>query len=254
MMSARTVLLGILGWQMLLYASAARTSFWNYQSYQTLATQAMRAATVDHPGAIPELRLAGSITAGIAGFASMFWVAVLFAPSLERVWRSDPMDSFLTAQTLLPTTPEALIGRQLVREAEAVRRQDIETALALWDRDGVIRDDAFTPSDPQDDRVWSGRAEIRRRYEEEFRRRHYKQLRHLNLVVTFQSDRDATIVNDLDALIESDSHPSHVVLDKSDRWTLRRVGDEWRFVGLEVNRAPLSGIRADQLAARRREP
>ncbi|HET9831517.1 MAG TPA: hypothetical protein VFP91_07405, partial [Vicinamibacterales bacterium] len=254
MMSARTVLLAILGWQTLLYASAARTSFWNYRSYRTEATQAMRAASRDHPGALSELRLAGSITVGIAGFVSLFWVAVLFAPSVERVWRSDPMESFLTAQTLLPNTPETLIGRQLVREADAVRRQDIDTALALWDRDGVIRDEAFTPENPEDDRVWNGRDDIRRRYEQEFQLRRYKRLRHLNLVVTFQSDHDATVVNDLDALIESDRQSSHVVLDKSDRWTLHRVSDEWRIVGLEVNRASRAGTQADQVAAGRREP
>jgi cellulose synthase/poly-beta-1,6-N-acetylglucosamine synthase-like glycosyltransferase len=255
MLSARTMLAGILAWQAMLYASAARTSLWNYQSYRIATTPAIRGTTGDRPGAMPEFRLASSVTIAVAMFVGLFWVAVVFAPTLERVWRSNPMGNFLDAQTLLPPTPEALVVRQLVREADAARRQDVDTALTLWDPSGVIRDYAFTQENPDDDRVWSGREEIRRRYEQEFRLRRYKSLRHLNPVVTFQGDRAATIVNDLDAVIESDSHPAHVVLDKTDRWTLHRVGNEWRIVKLEVNRAPRAEEQgtANQLADGGRE-
>jgi glycosyl transferase family 2 len=254
-LSARTVLSGILAWQAMLYASAGRSSLWNYQSCRIAATSAPRVASVDRPDALPEFRLAHSVVAAAAMFVGLFWVAVLFAPTLERAWRSNPTGSFLDAQTLLPSTPEALVIRQLVREADAARRQDIDTALALWDTSGVIRDYAFTPQNPDDDHVWSGRDEIRQRYEQEFRLRRYKSLRHLNPVVTFQSDRTATIVNDLDALIESESRAAHVVLDKTDRWTLHRVGAEWRILKLEVNRAPRAEEQraANQFAQGRRE-
>jgi hypothetical protein len=91
---------------------------------------------------------------------------------------------------------------------------------------------------------------VRARYEQEFRLRHYRELRHLNLTVTFHGADEATIVNDLDALIESNEEAARVQLDKSDRWTLRRQNGQWRIVMLEVNRAarPSAGPSATHLA------
>jgi glycosyltransferase involved in cell wall biosynthesis len=239
LVGARTVLLGMLAWQGVLYASAARTSLWNYQSYQQVPEHFARlsVAPSQRSASMPEFRLAGVVAGTAAAFAGLFWVAVLVAPSLERVWQADPLDDFISARTLLPPSPEAIVGRQLVREADAARRQDLKTALALWDPEGVIRDYAFTPDLPDDDHVWLGGEAIRRRYEEEFRLRRYRQLRHLNLAVTFRGDDEATIVNDLDATIETDQQAARVLLNRTDRWTFRRTGEEWRIVKLEVNRA-----------------
>jgi hypothetical protein len=102
--------------------------------------------------------------------------------------------------------------------------------------------------------VWLGGEAIRRRYEEEFRLRRYRRLRHLNLAVTFRGDDEATIVNDLDATIETDQQAARVLLNRTDRWTFRRTGEEWRIVKLEVNRArrsPDAGT-ATQLTVTRR--
>jgi hypothetical protein len=205
---------------------------------------------------MPEFRLAGVVAGTAATFAGLFWVAVLVAPSLERVWQADPLDDFISARTLLPPSPEAIVGRQLVREADAARRQDLKTALALWDPQGEIRDYAFTPDLPEDDHVWLGGEAIRRRYEEEFRLRRYRQLRHLNLDVTFRGDDEATIVNDLDATIETDQQAARVLLNRTDRWTFRRTGEEWRIVKLEVNRArrsPDEGTATRLTVTRRQE-
>jgi cellulose synthase/poly-beta-1,6-N-acetylglucosamine synthase-like glycosyltransferase len=238
-LSARSVLLAMLAWQGLVYASAARTSLWSYLSYRVPAPAARTPRTHDWTrAALSELRLAGRVLMASALFASLFLVSVLLAPTLERVWQADPLDEFIAAKTLLPPTAESGVARALVREAEAARRQDVETAVALWDRDGVIRDDAFTPDVTDDDQVWRGTAQIRQRYEREFTLRRYRRLRHLNLTVTFNPDDTATIVNDLDALIDTDDGAAQVSLPKSDRWTLRKTPDGWRIVALEVNRAP----------------
>lgn len=236
--SARTILAGMLAWQGVLYASAARTSFWNYRSYVQAPRRFAWSTVRDRARSFSELRLAGRVMVPAAMFGGLFWIAVLLAPSIERVWRSDPLNEFITAPSLLPPTSEAVVGQQLVREADAARRQDIDTALALWDSDGVIRDHGFTPDVPDDDHVWRGRAEIRQRYQQEFELRRYRRIRHLNLTVTFHGDDEATIVNDLDALIETPRGTSRVLLTNTDRWTLRRQADGWRIVSLDVNRAP----------------
>jgi hypothetical protein len=196
--------------------------------------------------------MAAAVALGATAMAVLFWMAVLSAPSLERVWRADPLEEFVVARTLVTPLAAETVGAQLVREAEAARRQDLSAALALWDSQGVIKDAMFTPDVPDDDRLWTGSDGIRARYEQEFRLRHYRELRHLNLTVTFHGDDEATIVNDLDAVIEGNSEAARVKLNKSDRWTLRRMNGQWRIVMLEVNRAvrPSTGPTAGRLAAK----
>ena len=72
--------------------------------------------------------------------------------------------------------------------------------------------------------------------------------------MTFHGSDEATIVNDLDAVIESNSEAARVKLNKSDRWTLHRINGQWRIVMLEVNRAPRpsTGPTAESLAAKGR--
>jgi hypothetical protein len=103
--------------------------------------------------------------------------------------------------------------------------------------------------------VWQGLDGIRQRYEQEFDLRRYRRLRHLNLAVTFRSDNEATVVNDLDALIETNQGIAHVALNRTDRWTLHRNADEWRIVKLEVNRATrlADASAGDQLVITRRQ-
>jgi cellulose synthase/poly-beta-1,6-N-acetylglucosamine synthase-like glycosyltransferase len=250
-LSARTVLISMLGWQGILYASAARTSFWNYRAHQVAVppTSGFAFASLTHPSALTERRLSVLVGFMSFAFAGLFWVAVVFAPTIERVWQSDPLNEFISARTLLPSSPEALVDRQLVLEADAARRQDIDAAIALWDPDGVIRDCAFTPDDSDDDQVWKGVSEIRHRYADEFQLRRYRRLTHVNLAVTFQGEDDATIVNDLDAVIESAHEVAHVRLNKTDRWTLHRRNGQWRIVQLEINRAARAPEPAGPLVA-----
>jgi len=246
-LSARLVLIAMLAWQGLLYASAARTSLWNLETAEPGTGQltSVIAAPFDSTRLVSEPRLATVVGLASVAFAALFWVAVVFAPSMERIWRTDPLDTFLTSPALLPPSPESLVARQLVREAEAARRHDVDTALALWDPHGVIHDYAFTPDRTDDDRIWIGLGQVRQRYEDELQARRYRRLRHLNLAVTFDGDDQATIVNDLDAVIESDRQAAHVRLTRSDRWRLRRVNGDWRIVQLEINRTPREPTDAD---------
>jgi hypothetical protein len=256
--SARSIFVLMLGWQFLIYSSAARSGIWSYRAYGPSAAilDPFSASTVSgyFGRSVSEWRMAAAVGLGATAMAVLFWMAVLSAPSLERVWRADPLEEFVVARTLVTPHPAETVGAQLVREAEAARRQDLSAALALWDSHGVIKDAMFTPDVPDDDRLWTGSDGIRARYEQEFRLRHYRELRHLNLVVTFHGSDEATIVNDLDAVIESNSEAARVKLNKSDRWTLHRINGQWRIVMLEVNRAPRpsTGPTAESLAAKGR--
>jgi cellulose synthase/poly-beta-1,6-N-acetylglucosamine synthase-like glycosyltransferase len=251
--SARSTFVLLLGWQFLIYASAARSGIWSYRAYSPSAAIVDRFSVSRISGyfgrSISEWRMASAVALSATGLAVLFRIAVLSAPSLERVWRTDPLDEFVAARTLVPPQPSETVGAQLIREADAARRQDVAAALGLWDSQGVIKDAMFTPDVPDDDRIWIGFDGIRARYEQEFRLRHYRELRHLNLSVTFHGADEATIINDLDALIESNEEAARVQLDKSDRWTLRRHNGHWRIVMLEVNRVvrPSAGPTAARL-------
>jgi hypothetical protein len=155
--SARSMFLVMLAWQCLIYLSAARSSVWNYRSYATPVGAERLAWRV--PGEVlrvwvPEWRMASTVAALTAGFGFLFWIAVVYAPTLERAFRSDPFNQFLSATTLLPATPESEVAAQLVREADAARRHDVSAALTLWDAEGVVRDDMFTPDTEADDKWW----------------------------------------------------------------------------------------------------
>ena len=250
-LSASGLLVALLIWQMVIFASAVRSSIWNYRACRTATDSPGRFSfrTVGHRLGLfdVEWKLARSHAIAAGGAVALFYVAVLFAPTIEQVWRLDPLDRLIAVRTLLPPRGEEAAAAQLVREADAVQRQDLDAVLALWDPRGVIKDDAFTPDVTADDRVWSGIDGIRQRYREEFERRQYKQLRHEHLTITsFGKDR-AVIVNDLDAVIEVDRRTDHIQLSKTDRWTLVRHAGRWRIVMLETNRAPTRPELADGL-------
>jgi cellulose synthase/poly-beta-1,6-N-acetylglucosamine synthase-like glycosyltransferase len=241
-LSASGVLFALLIWQMVIFASAVRSSIWNYRACRTATDLPGRSSfrTVGHRLGLfdVEWKLARSHALAAGGAVALFYVAVLFAPTIEQVWRLDPLDRFIAVRTLLPARGEEAAAVQLVREADAVQRQDLDAVLALWDPRGVIKDDAFTPDVAGDDRVWSGIDGIRQRYREEFERRQYKELRHEHLTITSDGKDRAVIVNDLDAVIEVDRRTDHIRLSKTDRWTLVRRAGQWRIVMLETNMAP----------------
>jgi hypothetical protein len=242
--SARGTLLALLAWQTVIFASAARSSFWNYRACSVAATTSPKRfafRSVGHRIGLSEgeWRLARSHGLAASAAVALFSVAVLFAPTLEQIWRLDPLGYFLPLETLLPSQGGNGAAAQLVREANAVQRQDIETAVGLWDPQGVIRDDRFTPDVQDDDHVWSGIDGVRQRYQDEFRLRRYRGLNHQDLAVTLVGPDKAIIVNDLDAVIETASGTEHVRLPRTDRWTLIREQGRWRIVMLEINRAPV---------------
>ena len=247
-LSARAVLLGLLAWQMVLFASAVRSSVWNYR--------ACRAASLSPSATLTFRNVAGRLFEGewklarahgfaAGGAAALFYVAILFAPNVEQIWRGDPLGQFIPVHTLLPPRSAEAAAAALIREADAVQRQDLQAALALWDPRGVIKDDRFTPDNPDDDRVWTGLDGIRQRYTEEFQQRHYRKLSHQDLVITMVTPDKAVIVNDLDALIDADNRLDHVRLDKTDRWTLVRERGHWRIAMLESNRARMAPAVSD---------
>jgi cellulose synthase/poly-beta-1,6-N-acetylglucosamine synthase-like glycosyltransferase len=237
--SAQFTLVIMLVWQMFIYASAVRTSVWSYAAQQPLPLWVRPAAGMLrlHPF-LSEWQMSRSLRVGAVAFAGLFWVAVLLAPTQERVFRADPFGVFLPARSLIVSTPEDTVAAQLLREADAARRQDVRSALALWDPLGTIRDEMFTPDEPDDDRVWTGADQVRARYEEEFEVRRYRTLRHHNLRVQYRGADEAIVVNDLEAVFDTHQDTAHVQLSQSDRWTLRRRAGRWQIVMLEVNRAP----------------
>jgi cellulose synthase/poly-beta-1,6-N-acetylglucosamine synthase-like glycosyltransferase len=249
-LSARSALLGLLAWQMVLFASAVRSSIWNYRSCRAASlspsAQLTFRAVADRLGLFEgEWKLARAHGVAAGGAVALFYVAVLFAPTVEQIWRSDPLGRLIPARTLLPPRSTEAAAAALIREADAVQRQDLQAALALWDPKGVIKDDRFTPDIPDDDRVWRGMDGIRQRYTEEFQQRHYRKLSHQDLVITLVTPDKAIIVNDLDAVIDADDRSDHVRLDKTDRWTLIRDGGQWRIVMLESNRARIAPVVRD---------
>jgi cellulose synthase/poly-beta-1,6-N-acetylglucosamine synthase-like glycosyltransferase len=236
--SAQLTLVVMLGWQTFIYASAVRSSLWSFAAQRPPSLRVSRAARLHrvHPF-LSEMQMSRSVSVGAAAFAGLFWIAVLLAPTHERLFRADPFDQFIAAQALVVATPEDTVGAQLLREADAAQRQDVKSVLSLWDPQGTIRDAMFTPEVPDDDRVWTGLEGVLARYEEEFQLRRYHKLRHHNLRVSYRGADEATVVNDLEAVIETGQRTAHIHLRDTDRWTLRRRGNRWKIVMLEVNRA-----------------
>jgi hypothetical protein len=181
----------------------------------------------------------------------MLFLATDQAPTMERVFRADPLNQFIAAPSVQQTTPEAEAGAILVAESDATRRGDADRALSLWSPAGVIVDENFSPSDSRTHHVWSGPDGLRERYITEFRMRHYLELSHLNLNIAIE-DGNAIIVNDLDAIVQDKGAASakRVHLPQSDRWFLRLTDGRWQIVRLELNRAP----KGAQLAQKRDSP
>jgi cellulose synthase/poly-beta-1,6-N-acetylglucosamine synthase-like glycosyltransferase len=235
------VMAGLLFWQSLIYVSAPIGSVWGRRSE-------LRAL---HPAYLSSTRTTGQrfssmitdrrVAAGVAGLAALgalvFYLAVFFAPEEEEIFRTNPERLAFIPEGMMNAQPETLIKAVQYFEKEAALEGNVDAALALWDPQGIVRDENYTPSDPNDDRVWVGLDGVRRRYAEEFGTRRYLSLAHTDASVIIEGDR-AVIVNDLKAVIETPSGIQHVFLSRGDHWTLTRGEKGWRISELIVNRAP----------------
>lgn len=248
--SARTLVVALLVWQALIYFCTVQSTLWDYG--QRLARPDLRQPEFRSLGhafgrSLTERRTAVWVLACILGLGGGWYVAREQAPIAERLFRADPLNQFVHAPSLMSATPLERAGAVLVAEADVAKRGDLESALALWASDGVVVDENYTPNDPSDDRVWRGAEEVQRRYEDEFRNRRYRSLRHI--APRIEVDRGtAIIVNDLDAVVENvkDGELEYVRLSQSDRWTLRLLDGRWKIVTLQVNRAPRSPVANQQ--------
>jgi ketosteroid isomerase-like protein len=174
------------------------------------------------------------------------FLAVMYQPPAEKLFRADPLRQFLPAASLIPPTLEERAAAVLVTEAAAAKTTDIDMALTLWAPDAVIVDENFTPGQPEDDRVWQGQRAVRSVMCASSER-DYVSLRHLNLDIRVEGDR-AVIMNDLDAMIRRGpvGRLEQVKLLRSDRWELRESEGRWQIVKLEVNRTPRGAYLARQ--------
>ena len=237
----RAMMLGLLGWQALIYFSALRTSIWSYQAHPERQPRFLWRdyhTTGPRTGPfVPEWRTAVAVAGIGLVIALFFYVALRSAPTIEMAMRGDPLRQHTLVSRLIRPSPKGAAGALLVQEAEAVQKGDIRRALELWDPAGVVHDNNFTPSDSADDRIWEGLSGVQARYEAELEARRYRRLRHRNLTIEIRGD-EAVIQNDLDALIETPTGAYSVQLPRSDRWFLKQQGGRWRVVRLEINRSP----------------
>jgi hypothetical protein len=235
------LLLGLLVWQGFIYGSALVVNHWSDRSeklttnpilFRTSRTtgERFRAMVTDRRAAISLVSVSGLL-------ALLFYLAVTNAPETEQVYRTNPLHLPVISHSLINNPPESHIKAKIFLEERAALARDIEAAVTLWSPDGIIRDANYTPEDESDDRVWIGLSGIRNRYEEEFHIRSYASLTHQNLS-TFIEEDSATVVNDLNATIESNGKIQKVFLSKGDRWIFRVENGEWKITSLTVNRTP----------------
>jgi cellulose synthase/poly-beta-1,6-N-acetylglucosamine synthase-like glycosyltransferase/ketosteroid isomerase-like protein len=235
------LMVGLLLWQGVIYSSALQASRWSTASelrllhpeYLTSSrTTGRRAAFM-----ITDRRIARWFLGGTVAAALVFFLAVRFAPEEERAFRTNPQSQPLLAGNLMSEPPEAEVKAIIYLEAQSAIRGDVESAVGLWDHEGVLRDANYTPADTTDDNVWAGSDAIRERYHKEFRQRRYLKLAHTDASILVEGDR-ASVVNDLRAEILTLGGIQRVYLSKGDRWTFRKDRDGWKIVELVVNRAP----------------
>jgi len=235
------LMVGLLFWQFLIYASAPLVSIWGHRSEMAslhpqyaassrTTGQRISDMVTDRSGV---LRLAGALCAAVV----LFSVAVRLAPDEERVFRTNPTRIPFLPAAMMATDPGTQVKATLYMEEQAALRGSAEAALALWEPDGVIRDANYTPADSSDDRIWSGREGILERYVKEFARHRYLSLAHTSASVVIEKDR-AVVVNDLRAELATSDGVQFVFLAKGDRWVFHRTPDGWKIAELTVNRAP----------------
>ncbi len=238
-LSVQGLLLAMLLWQSAIYLSALRSSLWARNSaLQGAPVPRMRPTVPEGWGRFLSERAASArLALGLTLVVTVFLVAITNAPLLERVMRGDPLGQFLPARSVLAESDATRAGAVLLRESEATRQGSVRAALALWDASGVIVDANSTPDNSADDRVWRGTEQLAARYRDEFSARRYLALSHERLAIEVTGD-SAVLSNDLRATYRSGPSVERVHRVGSDRWILRREGESWRIVRLEVNRTP----------------
>jgi cellulose synthase/poly-beta-1,6-N-acetylglucosamine synthase-like glycosyltransferase len=242
LLSTWTLTVFLLLWQSVIYFSAVRSSIWSYAEARPprrrLWLQSFHTAGPRTGRFITEPRVAVTLVLALAVVVALFYMGRRRAPLIERVHAVDPLQQYIPAASLNQTSDPATVSAAvLVNEAEAAKRGDVEAALRLWSPQGTIVDADFKPEPAPGDKTWTGVEQVRARYVSEFAQRHYESLRHLNLNVKVSPD-EIVITNDLSAVFESENTTQHIQLPRKDRWIVRRVGDDWRIVRLEVNLAP----------------
>ena len=235
------LMIGLLCWQAVVYGSALVVSSWSHAS-ELRALRPASQSTWRTGGQLLASMISGGRATGATALIAvvivlLFALSVRFAPDQEQIYRSAPGRASIVPAAMMVTPPETGIRATLFFERQAALDGAVDSALRLWEPDGVIRDLNFTPEDPSDDTTWKGTDQLRRRYAEEFANHRYVALLHANASWRIEGDR-AVVVNDLRALIDTPTERQRVTLEQADRWTLVRRGDEWRILELIVNRTP----------------
>jgi cellulose synthase/poly-beta-1,6-N-acetylglucosamine synthase-like glycosyltransferase/ketosteroid isomerase-like protein len=235
------LMVGLLLWQGVIYSSAIRANVWSSASESRLAhpeyLTSGRTTGRRFSSMVTDRRVARWLLGGSAAAALIFFLAVQFAPEEERAFRTNPRQRPLLAAELMSELPEAQVKAVIYLESWSALRGDVESAVRLWERDGVLRDANYTPADTADDKAWTGLDAIRERYHDEFRQRRYLKLAHTDASILIEGDH-ASVVNDLRAEILTLGGIQRVYLSRGDRWTFRKGRDGWKIVELVVNRAP----------------
>ncbi len=235
------LMVGLLLWQGVIYSSAVRAGAWSIASESRLLhpeyLASSRTTGRRFSSMVTDRRVAQWLLGGSVAAALIFFLAIRFAPEEERAFRTNPHQSPVLAGELMRESPEAQVKAVIYLEARSAIRGDVDAAVRLWDREGVLRDANYTPADTADDKVWAGLDAIRERYRDEFRQRRYLKLAHTDASIVIEGDR-ASVVNDLRAEILGLGGIQRVYLSRGDRWTFRKGRDGWKIVQLVVNRAP----------------
>jgi ketosteroid isomerase-like protein len=238
--SARNLTAALLLWQAATYMAALRAGAWSYVQgrRQSIPRFQFTFRSVEHRFGryVTEGRAAAYAVAIALFFGGLFYLGYERSPQSERTQLADPLKRFLPARSVLAPSPKDLAGAVLVQEADAAQSGDVASALRLWAPDGVIVDVSIPMAPREGLNVWKGIDQIRARYLREFGERNYRFLQHKNLKIDEEGD-NLTIVNDLDATIRTEGQTRHLNLPGTDKWTLRRDGEGWQIVRLEVNKA-----------------
>ncbi len=235
------LLVALLAWQLFIYSSSPRSWLWSYRSGKDreLQPELISFHTAGHMTGkfVGESRTALQIVGGVLFSILLLWVAARSLPEMGRIFSIIPDYSYIPQPyiTKIVKTPPAMeIKAKIYEEGDIALRGDIDEAASLWSPQGFIYDVNLTPDDPSDDYIWRGKEGIRQRYQEEFAQRIYESLAHKAISVVVEGDT-ARAENDLYAVIKTERGTENVLLRKSDKWTFKKEGSEWKITGLIVN-------------------
>lgn len=234
------LLCGLLLWQTFIYGASVTVSRWSYASELRVVNDDLRRtsrSTGTRFGTmVTDFRGVTAVITIVVAFGVLFYASVINAPEQEVVFRANPLDRALVPHELISNSPDVIAIAKIYLEESAALTKDMDSALKLWDVNGVIRDVRYTLNDPTDDRIWRGLDQIKTRYQEEFRMRTYLALEH-KIVSTTADDNEVVIVNDLSATILNNGKKQKIFLSKGDLWTIRKIDGQWKITELVVNRA-----------------